>query len=75
MSNTINNQDNYTQIMTVEITRYGFELRNSKGEIVEESEPASKGKLHRLLSNMGYKPYKPTEKADQWLKHNFKKLD
>lgn len=72
MSNTINNQDNYTQIMTVEITRYGFELRNSKGEIVEESEPANKGKIHRLLSNMGYKP---TAKRDQWLKHNFKKLD
>lgn len=58
-------KNNYTPIMTVEITRYGFELRNSKGEIVEESEPANKGKLHRLLSKLGYKP---TGKADQWAK-------
>lgn len=58
-------QGNYTQIMTVEITSYGFELCNSKGEVVEESEPANKGQLHRLLSKLGYKP---TGKADQWAK-------
>lgn len=59
-------QENYTQTMTVAITRYGFELRNSNGEIVEESEPANKGKLHRILSNRGYKP--TGKKADEWAK-------
>lgn len=46
----------YTAKMTVEITRSGFEMKNSHGEIVETAEPANKGKLHRILSNNGYKP-------------------
>ena len=54
----------YTPTMFVEITRFGFELRNNNGEIVETSEPANKGKLHRLLSSQGYKPSEQV--ADQW---------
>ena len=55
----------YTATMTVEITRYGFQLLNSNGLIVEEAEPANKGKLHRLLSKLGYKP---TLKHGEWSK-------
>lgn len=58
-------KDKFTPVMTVEITRYGFELHNVKGELIEEAEPANKGKLHRLLSSLGYKP---TIYAEQWLK-------
>jgi hypothetical protein len=52
--------------MTVEIKRHGFELLNEQGEIVMTSEPANKGKLHRWLSNNGYKPSATV--ADQWEK-------
>jgi hypothetical protein len=56
----------YTKTMTVEITSSGFVLRNGNGEIVETAEQANKGKLHRLLSNRGYKPSQKI--ADQWEK-------
>lgn len=56
----------YTSTMTVEITRSGFELKNSNGEIVETSEQANKGKLHRILSKQGYKP--SGKVADEWIK-------
>jgi hypothetical protein len=52
--------------MTVEIKRHGFELLNEQGEIVMTSEPANKGKLHRWLSNNGFKPSAKT--ADLWEK-------
>lgn len=55
----------YTSTMIVEITRYGFKLLNSNGVIVEEAEPANKGKLHRLLCKLGYKP---THKHGEWSK-------
>ena len=57
---------NYTSTMTVEIVNSGFDLVNSNGEIVETSEPANKGKLHRTLSKLGYKP--SAKIADQWVK-------
>jgi hypothetical protein len=52
--------------MTVEIKHHGFELLNEQGEIVMTSEPANKGKLHRWLSNNGFKPSAKT--ADLWEK-------
>jgi hypothetical protein len=50
--------------MTVEIKHHGFELLNEQGKIVMTSEPANKGKLHRWLSNNGFKP--SVTVADQW---------
>jgi len=53
-------------IMRIEITSYGFQLLTETGELFMESEPANKGKLHRWLSNNGFKPSAKT--ADLWEK-------
>ena len=62
----MNQTKQHNMKMTVEIKRHGFELLNEQGEIVMTSEPANKGKLHRWLSNNGYKPSATV--ADQWEK-------
>lgn len=52
--------------MTVEIKPSGFELHDENGAVIMESEPANKGKIHRWLSNNGFKPSMKT--ADLWEK-------
>ena len=52
--------------LTVEIKQSGFELVTKSGQIILTSEPANKGKLHRWLSNNGYKPSGVI--ADEWVK-------
>jgi hypothetical protein len=59
-------KNQYTPKMSVEIKSHGFQLMNSNGEVVETAEQANKGKLHRLLSNQGYKP--SAKIADLWEK-------
>jgi len=59
-------RNNKNMIMRIEITSYGFQLLTETGELFMESEPANKGKLHRWLSNNGFKPSAKT--ADLWEK-------
>ena len=54
--------------MKIEITRFGFQLFTEKGELVMEAEPANKGKLHRWLSNNGFKPHNTDKATDEWEK-------
>lgn len=63
------NHDKFTPVMSVETTRYGFKLYNVTGDLIDEAEPANKGKLHRLLSDLGYEP---TAHFGQWLKRGAK---